>query len=320
MLEISHPAQFETMALAAFGFQYEHNPIYRKFCDYMHVMPKQVKVVNDIPFLPIELFKNHKIVCGGLKEQIIFRSSGTTGSVRSEHYIIDLEIYNKVLIEGFKAIFGDPAAYCFIALLPGYIERPDSSLIHMVHHLMQQGLGFTNAFFKEPNQEFIQTIQKNQAQQIPTILFGVSYSLMELAKKNPIHLEGITLIETGGMKGKTEEKTKSELHALLKEKLHLSKVYSEYGMTELLSQAYCSHQEEFELPPWMQIRIRETNDPKSFLGIGKGGGINVIDLANIYSCCFIATQDLGKKTSPNTFEVLGRFDNADIRGCNLLFA
>jgi hypothetical protein len=317
---ITTSQQFNALAIQAFRFQYEHNGTYRQFCDFMKYTPGLVEVVDQIPFLPIELFKNHRIVTGGAADQFIFRSSGTTGSVKSEHHIVDISWYDQSLMEGFKRIFGDPAQYNFVALLPGYLERPDSSLIYMVNQLMLQSKNGKQDFFKEPGEEFIQALRSNQHSDLTTVLFGVSFSLLEFANHNPIDLSNVILIETGGMKGHGEEKTKAELHAILKEKFNLSSVCSEYGMTELLSQAYCLKDEIFQLPPWMQIKIRETNDPRSLLGEGQGGGINIIDLANINSCCFIATQDLGKKISPNTFEVLGRFDNADIRGCNLLFA
>lgn len=319
IFSISDPAGFDKLALKAFHFQHQHNLVYQQFCEFMKVDPLKINSTSEIPFLPIELFKNHRVISVDEKPQVVFRSSGTTGSVKSEHYVIEIDWYNKTLLEGFKLFFGEPSTYAFVALLPGYIERPDSSLIHMVNQLMQYGKNSSNAFFKEPTTEFLQMLRHNQQIGITTILFGVSFSLLEFAKNNPIDLKNVILIETGGMKGHGEELTKTELHSILKEKFHMSQVYSEYGMTELLSQAYCCKDEIFETPPWMQILIRDSNDPKTFLDEGQGGGMNIIDLANIYSCCFIATADLGKKTSPNTFEVLGRFDNADIRGCNLLF-
>jgi phenylacetate-coenzyme A ligase PaaK-like adenylate-forming protein len=317
---ITNAHQFDLFALKAFQFQYKNNRIYRQFCDFMNASPGKINAIDRIPFLPIELFKNHRIVTGDLPEQVIFRSSGTTGSIKSEHHVVDLNWYNQSLLEGFKRVFGEPGEYAFVALLPGYIERPDSSLIYMVNQLMQHANNGNNAFYIQPNEEFLTALQHNQQSGLTTVLFGVSFSLLEFANHHPIDLKDVILIETGGMKGMAEEKIKAELHTVLKEKFNLSTVCSEYGMTELLSQAYSLKDQIFELPPWMQLKIRETNDPQSFLEDGKGGGINVIDLANIYSCCFIATQDLGKKISPNTFEVLGRFDNADLRGCNLLFA
>jgi phenylacetate-coenzyme A ligase PaaK-like adenylate-forming protein len=316
---ITGPDDFKRLALSAFRYQYQTNNIYRKFCDYMLVNEGNVNSLEQIPFLPIELFKTHKIIAGNGVEEHIFRSSGTTGTTQSKHYILNADVYKKTLLEGFTRVFGDPAGYSFLALLPGYIERPDSSLIYMVNELMQKSTMEHNQFFIEPNVAFRSAVQYNQAHHIKTILFGVSFSLLRLAEKQPLNLKNIILIETGGMKGQAEEITRQQLHAILKEKLGISQVYSEYGMTELLSQAYSLGNEEFELPPWMQIFIREPNDPKTWMAENKVGGINVIDLANIHSCCFISTQDLGKKTSPNTFEVLGRFDNADIRGCNLLF-
>lgn len=316
---IENTSQFLSLALAAFNYQYTYNKVYKLFCGYLNVKPDSVKTLNDIPFLPIELFKQQRIVTGIKPDMKIFCSSGTTGATTSKHCLIDEDIYQLTLIEGFKRVFGNPSKYSFLALLPGYLERSDSSLVYMVNELMKKSNMKNNRFFMEADEDLIAAIKYNQQNEINTILFGVSFSLLEFATKNPISLERVNLIETGGMKGKMEEKTRAELHALFKEKFNLQHIYSEYGMTELLSQAYAVNGEIFETPPWMHIMIRETNDPLNEAEIGKAGGINIIDLANINSCCFISTQDLGKKNSPNTFEVLGRFDNADIRGCNLLF-
>ncbi len=315
------PERFNELALKAFIFQYKNNKTYREFCKLLHVSPTDVQQVEEIPFLPIELYKYHKIICDDtVQEEIIFRSSGTTGSVKSQHFVTDLSWYNDSLMHGFEEAFGKIEQYCFVALLPGYVERPDSSLIYMVNQFMEKGLNQDKYFFKEANQDFVQLIEVNRQKNIPTILFGVSFSLLKLAEENPIDLSHVILIETGGMKGMVEEKTKHELHTILKSRFKLKNVYSEYGMTELLSQAYTTNEQSLQTPSWMKVMIREPNDPKSYLPIERSGGINVIDLANIFSCCFIATQDLGKKNHPNTFEVLGRFDHSDLRGCNLLFS
>lgn len=316
---IQSSERFTELALEAFGFQYKNNHIYHQFCDLMGG-PHRVQSVEEIPCLPIELYKNHKIITGNSTEQTIFRSSGTTGAVKSEHYVLDLSWYHRSLIHGFEQVFGSPNKYCFLALLPGYVERQDSSLIYMVNTLMELGINNQPLFFRNPDADFIQIIEHNRQNNIPTILFGVSFSLLNFAEKYPIDLSHVILIETGGMKGMLEEKTKEELHTILKGKFKLNNVYSEYGMTELLSQAYSISHQRFQTPPWMKVLIREPNDPVKYLPFDKSGGINVIDLANIYSCCFIATQDLGKKNHPDTFEVLGRFDHSDLRGCNLLFS
>lgn len=313
---IKSSCDFEDLAMRAFQFQYLNNETYRMFCDHMNAKPLHYSA---IPFLPIELFKTHKIISGNGVEKKVFKSSGTTGKTQSSHFLLDENIYVESLLEGFKRTFGDPSQYSFLALLPGYLERPDSSLIYMVNELMKRSVMKHNHFFKLADDDLRNAILYNQQNEIKTILFGVSFSLLEFARENPISLERITLIETGGMKGHGEEMTRSKLHSILKDQFKLDKVCSEYGMTELLSQAYCTEGEDFQLPPWMQILIREPNDPGSFLGENKVGGMNIIDLANINSCCFISTHDLGKKTSPNSFEVLGRFDNADLRGCNLLY-
>ncbi len=307
------------MALAAFKYQYGNNEPFRTFCEHLNVGPGSINRIQDIPFLPIEFFKHHPVVSGPGPIEKIFSSSGTTDAAKSKHYLLHEEIYKATLTEGFRRTFGDPSRYSFLALLPGYIEREDSSLIYMVNELMKKSQMKHNAFFMEVNEQLVNAIHYNQQNEVRTVLFGVSFSLVEFAK-NPISLERVHLIETGGMKGKMEEITRKELHEIFRKAFKIDEVYSEYGMTELLSQAYSLKNEEFESPPWMQVLFREINDPMSYVPEGRIGGINIIDLANIHSCCFISTQDLGKKTSPNTFEVLGRLDNADIRGCNLLFS
>ncbi len=319
LFSIDDPEIFLDLSLAAFRHQYQFNRVYKAFCNGLGIEETSVKTLYDIPFLPIELFKEHEVVTGEGTIQKKFKSSGTTDGHQSVHFLLDEEWYRKTLLEGFTRVFGDPSLYSFIALLPGYVERPDSSLIYMVNELMKKSNQRKHDFFSEPGNDFIKAIELNQQNNIATILFGVSFSLLEFANKHPISLQGIKLIETGGMKGRMEEITRDQLHTILKTQLQLNEIYSEYGMTELLSQAYSTQQGEFTSPPWMHVLIRETNDPRSYQDLNKTGGMNIIDLANIHSCCFIATGDLGKKTNPNTFEVLGRFDNADIRGCNLLF-
>jgi len=311
---------FEEMAMKAFIYQYFNNSVYRSFCDHLGIGPGKISGIFQIPFLPIQLFKGHKIVSGEGEVEKIFRSSGTTAGGQSSHFLLHESMYQQSLLEGFRRVFGDPSGYSFLGLLPGYLERPDSSLIYMVNELMKQSSQQNNVFFKEPDDGLLKTISYNQLNNIPTILFGVAFSLLRFADQNPVSLKGVILIETGGMKGQEEEITRTELHERLMNGFGLEKIFSEYGMTELLSQAYSVREEEFILPPWMHVMMREINDPFNYVDDQRAGGINVIDLANIYSCCFISTQDLGKKTSPNTFEVLGRFDNSDIRGCNLLYS
>lgn len=311
--------EFEKLALNAFRYQYQNNTVYRDFCGYLLKSPENVVCVEEIPFLPIELFKNQIVISGSIDSEAIFKSSGTTGPNQSKHFVKDLAIYRSTAIEGFKRVFGSPSDFSFIALLPGYMDRPDSSLIYMVNEFMGQSKAKNNGFFKDPSADFFKAVEFNLHNHIPSILFGVTFSLLKLAESSPIQLNEFHIIETGGMKGYGEELTRDELHIILKDSFKTNHIYSEYGMTELLSQAYTKGAEDFELPAWMKVYIREVNDPQAFLPEQKVGAINIIDLANIHSCCFIATQDLGKKTSPNTFQVLGRFDNVDIRGCNLLY-
>lgn len=311
---ISSDSEFEQVALELFELHYSENSVYRSFTDKLG--RKKPKTVQDIPFLPIEFFKTHRIILDNTQPKLIFKSSGTGGN-RSSHFVHSDTIYETSFTSAFRQFFGNQEESVILALLPNYIEQGESSLVYMVDKLIQLTKDKRSGFYLDNLDQLIQQISELKAERKKIILFGVSYALLDLAAKTP-DLNNVIIIETGGMKGRRKEMTKAELHKTLHKALNVNAIHSEYGMTELLSQAYSTGEQLFTSPPWMKIIIRDTNDPLSYLNFGKTGGINVIDLANIYSCPFIATQDLGKLYENGQFEVLGRFDLADIRGCNLL--
>lgn len=315
IFSISNQYEFENMALLVFNFQYQNNPIYKQYCDYLKIKSNSIQSIEQIPFLPISFFKSHPVYIGNQPENKTFTSSGTTGTVSSRHFVKDILIYEQSFLKAFELFYGDIEDYVVLGLLPSYLEREGSSLIYMVDKLIQLSKHSKSGFYLNEFEDLIQTINTVKSTK-KVILFGVSYALLDLAEQFKPDLSGCIIMETGGMKGKRKEMPKSELHNTLKMGLNVDNIHSEYGMTELLSQAYASKNGKFITPPWMKVLSREYNDPFSYTS-SKTGGLNVIDLANIYSCSFIATQDLGKVHSA-FFEVLGRFDNSDIRGCNLL--
>jgi phenylacetate-coenzyme A ligase PaaK-like adenylate-forming protein len=306
------------MALKVFNFQYQNNQVYQNFCNLLNITPNKVIDVEAIPFLPIEFFKNQLVICGEEKPDITFLSSGTTGQNQSKHLVKDVSVYVESFTKGFEQFYEKIDEYCFLALLPSYMEREGSSLIYMTEYLVEHSKHPLSGFYLNNYNELIETIKKLKRQKQQTILIGVSFALLDLAEQHQIDLSDIVIMETGGMKGRRKEMTRTELHAIYKERFNVNQIHSEYGMTELLSQAYSKGNGLFETPSWMKILIREPNDPFHLLSTNQTGGINVIDLANYNSCSFIATQDLGKIYDNHTFEVLGRFDNSDLRGCNLL--
>jgi phenylacetate-coenzyme A ligase PaaK-like adenylate-forming protein len=315
---ISNQKQFDKMALKVFRFQYENNSVYREFCDFLKTDVQKVKTIQQIPFLPIQFFKSHEVVSNSNPIQTIFISSGTTGMVTSKHLVTDVSIYEESYRKAFSQFYGNIEDYVVLALLPSYLEREGSSLIHMVDDLIQLSKHPESGFYLHNYDELIEKIiQLDQSGQ-NVILIGVTYALLDLIEKQSFQLENTIIMETGGMKGKRKEMIREELHQELCNGFGVKSIHSEYGMTELLSQAYSLGDGIFECPSWMQISIRDTEDALSYIREGKTGGINVIDLANINSCSFIATQDLGKKYSNGSFEVVGRFDHSDIRGCNLM--
>jgi phenylacetate-coenzyme A ligase PaaK-like adenylate-forming protein len=315
---ISSQKQFEKIALKVFRFQYENNLVYQEFCDLLKTNPQKVKSLNQIPFLPIQFFKSHNVVSNNDQIQATFTSSGTTGSITSRHLVTDISIYEESYRKGFSQFYGNIEDYVVLALLPSYLEREGSSLIHMVEDLIQLTNNSDSGFYLNNHEELIQKLIKLDQAGQNVILIGVTYALLDLIEKQQFQLQHTIIMETGGMKGKRKEMIREELHEQLCNGFGVTAIHSEYGMTELLSQAYSLGNGVFECPSWMQIHIRDTEDALTYINDGKTGGINVIDLANINSCSFIATQDLGKKYPNTTFEVLGRFDNSDIRGCNLM--
>jgi hypothetical protein len=310
---------FEEFALKTFHYQAVHNPVYKKFLLHLQVEPSLVRSMPDIPFLPIQFFKSHRVVSGKGTSGKIFSSSGTTGSQASKHHILHPEIYIRSFLNGFTRFYGDPSEWIILGLLPSYLERKDSSLVYMVDYLIKAGKNRFSGFYLHNYEALIKTIDEARKKgNRKILLLGVSFALYDLAALHQPDLKVVTVMETGGMKGRRIEPLREELHAFLCKNLNVSSIHSEYGMTELLSQAYSQGNGVFNAPPWMRIQIRDTGDPYDYMECGRSGGINVIDLANLYSCSFIATQDLGKLNSDGSFEVIGRFDNSDVRGCNLL--
>lgn len=318
LFSISNQKQFEKIALKTFRYQYENNLVYQEFCDLLHTNVQKVKTLQQIPFLPIQFFKSHTVVSNNEAPQAIFTSSGTTGMTTSQHLVTDVSLYEESYRRGFSQFYGNIENYVVLALLPSYLEREGSSLIYMVEDLIQLSNQPESGFYLNNHDELIEKLIELDSLGQNVILIGVTYALLDLIEKRKFQLQNTIIMETGGMKGKRKEMIREELHQQLCAGFGVASIHSEYGMTELLSQAYSLGEGIFECPSWMQILIRDTEDALSYITNGKTGGINVIDLANRNSCSFIATQDLGKKYANGTFEVLGRFDNSDIRGCNLM--
>lgn len=315
---ISSHKQFEKIALKVFRYQYENNKVYKEFCDFLKTDVQKVKSLQQIPFLPIQFFKSHEVVSNTNEIQETFTSSGTTGMITSKHLVTDVSLYEQSYRQAFSQFYGNIEDYAVLALLPSYLERSGSSLIHMVKDLIELSNNEHSGFYLHNYNELITKLIEldNSGQNV--ILIGVTYALLDLIEKQNFQLKNTIIMETGGMKGRRKEMIREELHQTLCNGFGVQNIHSEYGMTELLSQAYSLGNGIFECPSWMHILIRDTEDALSYVDYGKTGGVNVIDLANINSCSFIATQDLGKKQPNNSFEVLGRFDHADIRGCNLM--
>ncbi len=319
IFSIQNNTDFEHTALRVFNHQYLNNKIYQRFCNLLGITKTSVKQITDIPYLPIEFFKQEKIVSTTSSTSKIFTSSGTTGSSTSKHYVSDLTIYEKSFRSGFQHFYGDISGYIILALLPSYLERDGSSLVYMAEKLIQDSHNPESGFYLYETEKLAKTLQNCSTKNKKVLLLGVSFALLDLVENHLVKLNNTTIVmETGGMKGRRKEMIRQELHETLKKGFGISKIHSEYGMTELLSQAYSKGNGIFNCPPWMKICIRNPEDPLTLLGTNKTGGINIIDLANINSCSFIATQDLGKIYDDGSFEIIGRFDNSDIRGCNLI--
>jgi len=317
---IKSESDFNTLAIKAFNWQYQNIPVYKQFCNHLKTDVKAVKHYQQIPFLPIEFFKSHNVLSKDKNSQITFSSSGTTGMQTSYHYVADVAIYEQSFLSGFHLFYGNISNYCILALLPSYLERGGSSLVYMANKLIELSNHIDSGFYLNDYSKIYEKLKDLNKKNQPVILLGVSYALLDLAETYPLQLQNTIVMETGGMKGRRKELIREELHHILCRSFHVNSIHSEYGMTELLSQAYSKGNGVFQTPPWMKIMIRDTYDPFSYNNFNRSGGINVIDLANINSCCFIETKDLGKSISENTFSILGRFDNSDIRGCNLMIS
>lgn len=308
---------FERVAMELFQWHAKKNETYRSFIGHLGVKPENVSRVSDIPFLPITLFKRNTVGVFNAPPEAIFLSSGTTGTERSQHHVADLSVYEHSLHKCFHQFFGKEEDYCLLALLPSYLERSNSSLVYMTKKLMKESGHPDNGFYLDRLTSLSKVLKKNSDNGVKTLLIGVTYALLELAEKHPQQLQNCIVMETGGMKGKRREMPRAEVHEILNAGFGLDAIASEYGMTELLSQAYSMGNGIFKTPPWMRVYAREATDPLSFSERGKGA-LNVIDLANMHSCPFIATQDLGHIHQDHSFEVLGRMDDAEVRGCNLM--
>lgn len=318
IFSIQNQNEFNEAALKVFRHQAENNLVYADFLRFLKVNPDEIDSIEKIPFLPIRFFKSHDVISGSGNAEKIFTSSGTTGSQTSRHLVTDLSFYQESLEHSFHHFYGNFEDYRVFALLPSYLEREGSSLIDMVKFwIKKSGRG---GFYLYNHEELFQDLIQNEEEGKKAILIGVSFALLDFVENYQLNLKNTIVMETGGMKGRKEEITREELHKILKKGLGVDEIHSEYGMTELLSQAYSKGNSRFEIPNWMKILIRDAEDPLTLLPEEKTGGINVIDLANLNSCSFIATDDLGKIHQDGSLEILGRFDHSDVRGCNLMVA
>jgi len=321
IFEIESPEDFNATALKIFHFQYQKNDVYKKFVDGLNIDVSEINLFEQIPFLPIEFFKSHKVISVEKPAEITFTSSGTSGMETSKHLLANICLYEDSFMKSFSLFYGKPEDFVFLALLPSYLERGGSSLVFMAEKLIKKSKHSESGFYLSDYKKLKTTLLDLKKQNKKTVLLGVTYALLDMAENFPVDFPELIVMETGGMKGRRKEMVREELHAVLTRGFGVKTIHSEYGMTELLSQAYSKGLGVFNCPPWMKIMTRDINDPFSFVKEGKTGGINVIDLANLYSCSFIETKDLGKIVNAHgSFEVLGRFDNSDVRGCNLLLA
>jgi phenylacetate-coenzyme A ligase PaaK-like adenylate-forming protein len=310
--------EFNSCALATFRFQSEQVKVYKDYLQLLGVDVNTISHYSQIPFLPVSLFKSQEIIASNYTPEIVFTSSGTTGMITSQHQVAKVDLYEHSFLKAFQNAYGAIEEYCVIGLLPAYLERKGSSLVYMVNRLIEKSNHPQSGFYLNQYAELQQLLQQLKSNKQKTILIGVTFALLDIAENFSVDFPELIVMETGGMKGRRKEIVREELHHILSKGFCVEKIHSEYGMTELLSQAYSNGDGLFNCPPWMKIVVREINDPKQLVKEGITGGINIIDLANYYSCAFISTQDLGKIHSNNQFEIVGRFDNADLRGCNLL--
>jgi len=310
---------FDELALKCFGHQFENNKIYQQFCKLVGINSfSDVCEVKNIPFLPVEFFKTHKVICSEVQSEIVFSSSSTSGKGESSHYVSDLKFYEESFKQAFKMFYGNPDELVILALLPSYSERKDSSLIYMAEKLILMSNKTESGSYLYNFDQLAVVLNKLNKEKKKTLLLGVTFALLDFSENHTIDFPELIILETGGMKGRREEITREELHKKLSIAFGVEKIHSEYGMTELLSQAYSKDNGIFNCPPWMKIFISDLNDPFKILENQKAGIINVIDMANINSCCFIKTSDVGRVFDDGSFEVLGRMDNSDLRGCSLI--
>lgn len=312
-------SNFEEMALHVFNFQFEEAEVYREFCTALKRTPATVHRLADVPFLPVEFFKTHRVIAKSKQAAEVFESSGTTGSVPSKHYVADRELYEQSFVQCFEHFYGAANDYVILALLPSYLERENSSLVYMANQLIALTGKVDSGFFLNEYEKLHALLLALKIRKQKTVLLGVTFALLDFAEKYRLSFPELTVMETGGMKGRREELTRAEVHEKLCRAFNVKHIHSEYGMTELLSQAYSKGDGVFRTPPWMKILLRDVTDPLSIEG-RSSGAVNVIDLANLYSCSFIATSDMGKLNTDGSFEISGRLDNAEVRGCNLMVA
>lgn len=310
--------EFNAAAMELFHLHAEHNPVYGTFLRALGRSKADVKQVDDIPFLPITLFRGHRVLLQDLEPSLAFTSSGTTGAVTSTHLVAWPDVYERSFMASFRAVYGDPSEWRILALLPAYLERSGSSLVYMAEKLIAATDDPLSGTYLYRYDELAAVLQRSEQEGRKTLLLGVTFALLDLAEQHPMPLRHTLLMETGGMKGRRSEMVREELHRILKRAFQVPAIHSEYGMTELLSQAWSTGDGLYRCPPWMRLRIRDVNDPFTSMPVGRTGGIDVIDLANLASCPFISTQDLGRRHPDGSFEVLGRFDHSQVRGCNLM--
>ena len=308
---------FEEKALRLCRFQYENNNVYRHWCSILGIDVNKIITIEAIPFLPVSFFKTHEVVSGQFTPEVVFTSSGTTQTINSKHLVRDAALYRQSFLKAFELFYGDINNWCILGLLPNYLERKGSSLVMMVHELIKLSGHAESGFYLHDVEKLAGTMQKLDKAGQPTLLIGVTYALLDFAEQYPVQLRHTVIMETGGMKGRKRELTREEVHTALKQGFGVSNIHSEYGMTELLSQSYSKDEGRFICPPWMRVLVRNEEDPLTVTASGKGV-LNIIDLANVYSCAFIAVDDAGIVNDDGSFEVWGRVDNSDIRGCSLM--
>ncbi len=319
IFEIESENDFNEIALHVFHYQYQNIQVYKSFVDYLQKDLNKITHYSEIPFLPISFFKSHTIISQDRKPKNHFQSSGTTGQIRSKHYFEDTALYQKSTQTSYEYFIGKPEEQIIIGLLPNYLENPNSSLIHMVESLMSQSADSHNGYYLDDFALLNQTLQSLESSPKKIVLFGVSFALLDFIEQYQPQNKNLIIIETGGMKGRISESTKPQVLDALQRGFPNAIISSEYGMTELFSQAYAVDRLFYTSPNWMKVLIREIEDPQSYVELGKTGAMNIIDLANYYSCSFIATEDLGRKSNPNEFEIIGRLDQSELRGCSLLY-